>query len=178
MGMLGESNNGTYGTANIPVIPRVSTGDFLSRYDRLMRQGASSCREEPVVGSLAHLSVMDTNKPSAIAPVRALIYARASQDRLKLMRSISDQISDCRSWCQPLGWTVVRVLRDADRSASQWRTKDREGFEEALQLIESGRVDGFVTWEPSRAGRDLEIYLQLCAACQAAGVLPDSGPSL
>lgn len=123
------------------------------------------------MGPMAHLPVMEKNKPSAIAPVRALIYARASQDRLKLMRSISDQISDCRSWCQPLGWTVVRVLRDADRSASQWRTKEREGFDEALQLIESGKVDGFVTWEPSRAGRDLEIYLQLRAACQAAGVL-------
>ncbi|MGY4843245.1 recombinase family protein [Kocuria sp. KD4] len=123
------------------------------------------------MGSLTYLSVMDKNKPSAITPVRALIYARASQDRLKLMRSIGDQVSDCRSWCQPLGWTVVRVLRDADRSASEWRTKDRGGFQEALQLIESGKVDGFVTWEPSRAGRDLEIYLQLRAACQAAGVL-------
>ena len=123
------------------------------------------------MGPLTYLSVMNKNQPAAITPVRALIYARASQDRLKLMRSIGDQISDCRSWCQPLGWAVVRVLRGADRSASQWRTKDREGFEEALQLIESGKVDGFVTWGPSRAGRELEIYLQLRAACQAAGVL-------
>lgn len=69
------------------------------------------------------------------------------------------------------GWTVVRVLRDADRSASQWRAKDREGFEEALQLIESGKVDGFVTWEPSRTGWDLKIYLRLRAACKTAGVL-------
>lgn len=100
---LDESNNGRYATANIRVIPRFSTDVFSPRYDRLMRQGASSCREEPVMGSLTYLSVMDKNKPSAITPVRALIYARASQDRLKLMRSIGDQVSDCRSWCQPLG---------------------------------------------------------------------------
>lgn len=91
------------------------------------------------MGPMAHLPVMEKNKPSAIAPVRALIYARASQDRLKLMRSISDQISDCRSWCQPLGWTVVRVLRDADRSASQWRTKEREVSRKPFNSSNQGR---------------------------------------
>lgn len=104
-------------------------------------------------------------------PMRALIYARASQDRMKLMRSIRDQIADCRSWCEPLGWNVVRVLTDADRSASQWRKQEREGFDEALRLINSGEIDGFVTWEPSRAARDLEIYVELREACQSAGVL-------
>jgi DNA invertase Pin-like site-specific DNA recombinase len=114
---------------------------------------------------------METIKNPTAAPVRALIYARASQDRLKLMRSIKDQITDCRAWCTPLGWKVAHVVTDADRSASQWRRREREGFDEALRIIESGTIEGFVTWEPSRAGRDLEIYVQLRAACQAAGVL-------
>lgn len=104
-------------------------------------------------------------------PSRALIYARASQDRLRLMRSIKDQISDCRAWCEPLGWKVVRVIADADRSASQWRRREPEGLDAALRLIESGTIDGFVTWEPSRAGRDLDIYVQLRNACRRAGVL-------
>lgn len=121
--------------------------------------------------SVTYLSLMSKEMTPTTAPIRALIYARASQDRLKLMRSISDQIRDCRSWCKPLGWKVVRVLADADRSASQWSRKEREGFEEALELIRSGKIDGFVTWGPSRAGRDLDIYLQLRAACQTAGVL-------
>jgi DNA invertase Pin-like site-specific DNA recombinase len=103
--------------------------------------------------------------------IDAVIYGRASKDRLRLLRSIGDQIADCRTWCEPLGWRVVEVITDADRSASQWRRKEREGFEVALGLIESGRIQGFVTWEPSRAGRDLAIYVQLQAACQRAGVL-------
>jgi len=107
----------------------------------------------------------------ATGVIDAVIYGRASKDRLRLMRSIGDQIADCRGWCEPLGWRVVDVITDADRSASQWRRKEREGFEEALGLIESGRIQGFVTWEPSRAGRDLAIYVQLRAACQRAGVL-------
>jgi DNA invertase Pin-like site-specific DNA recombinase len=103
--------------------------------------------------------------------IDAVIYGRASKDRLRLMRSIEDQVADCRAWCEPLGWRVVDVITDANRSASQWRRKEREGFEEALGLIESRQIQGFVTWEPSRAGRDLAIYVQLRAACQRAGVL-------
>jgi DNA invertase Pin-like site-specific DNA recombinase len=92
-------------------------------------------------------------------------------DRHYLMRSTGDQETDCRSWCGQQGWKVGKVITDANRSASQWRTREREGFEEALQLIASKRYAAFVTWEPSRAGRELAAYIQLRAACQAAGVL-------
>lgn len=103
--------------------------------------------------------------------VEAIVYGRASQDRHLVMRSIDDQVTECEAWCRPLGWHVARVIKDANRSASQWRRREREGFEEALRLIDSGRYRGFVTWEPSRAGRDLAVYVQLRAACQRAGVL-------
>lgn len=103
--------------------------------------------------------------------VEAIVYGRASKDRHILMRSIDDQITECKAWCRPLGWHVARVIKDANRSASQWRRKEREGFEEALGLIESGKYRGFVTWEPSRAARDMAFYVQLRAACQQAGVL-------
>ena len=107
-----------------------------------------------------------------IAPaLDALLYGRASQDRKKLMRSIKDQIEECERWCAPLNWNVANVITDADRSASQWRRREREGWEEAIELIRSGRYGAFVTWEPSRAGRDMEIYVQLRKACQKAGVL-------
>lgn len=101
----------------------------------------------------------------------ALLYGRASKDRHKLMRSIGDQVDECKSWCARLEWNVAKIITDADRSASQWRRKEREGWEEAIELIKSGRYGVFVTWEPSRAGRDMEIYVQLRKACQQAGVL-------
>ncbi len=113
----------------------------------------------------------DLGVEDASERIEAIVYGRASKDRHMLMRSIDDQVSECEAWCRPLGWRVARVIKDANRSASQWRRKEREGFEQALGLIESGKYGGFVTWEPSRAGRDLAFYVQLRAACQRAGVL-------
>lgn len=103
--------------------------------------------------------------------LESIVYGRASRDRKKLMRSIDDQLVDCVGWLEPIRWNPKVIVRDSDRSASQWRKQEREGFDEAMALIESGRYGGFATWEPSRAGRDLEIYVQLRKACQRAGVL-------
>lgn len=101
----------------------------------------------------------------------SILYGRASQDRHKLMRSIDDQLTDMVGWCLPIEWYPEAIVRDADRSASQWRRRQREGFDEAMALIESGKYGGFASWEPSRAGRDMEVYVQLRKACQRAGVL-------
>lgn len=116
---------------------------------------------------------METRLPTRppASEIKALIYTRASMDRHYLMRSTDDQETDCRAWCAQQTWNVGRVITDANRSASKWRTREREGFEEALHLIASKKYDAFVTWEPSRAGRELLAYVQLRAACQEAGVL-------
>lgn len=123
--------------------------------------------------SVIQTSPSNYSQPGAAFGVAldALLYGRASQDRKKLMRSIKDQIEECKGWCAPLNWNVAKIITDADRSASQWRRREREGWEEAIELIRSGRYGAFVTWEPSRAGRDMEIYVQLRKACQQAGVL-------
>ncbi|MFB9777454.1 recombinase family protein [Brevibacterium otitidis] len=123
---------------------------------------------------------LSTNLEASIARLRevadddwtpAIVYGRASQDRKKLMRSINDQLLDCVSWCEPLRWYPDVIVRDSDRSASQWRKKIREGFDEVMALIEEGKHGGFVTWEPFRAMRDLEVYVQLRKACRRANVL-------
>lgn len=103
--------------------------------------------------------------------IEAILYGRASQDRHGLMRSIADQLNELEGWCRPIKWRPAKIIKDSNRSASQWRKKEREGFDEAIALIESGKYGGFATWEPSRAGRDLAIYVELRAACQRAGVL-------
>ncbi|WP_141381619.1 recombinase family protein [Microbacterium lacticum] len=120
-----------------------------------------------------HLFAMENQllKPTPTDEVNALIYTRASMDRKYLMRSTGDQETDCRTWCDQQAWHVGKVITDANRSASKWRTREREGFEEALHLIESQEYAAFVTWEPSRAGRELLAFVQLRAACQEAGVL-------
>lgn len=103
--------------------------------------------------------------------IQAIMYGRASSDRKKLMRSIDDQLVECVSWCPPIRWNPAVIVRDSDRSASQWRKQEREGFDEAMALIESDKYGGFASWEPSRAARDLEVYVHLRKACRKADVL-------
>ncbi|MGD1059296.1 MAG: recombinase family protein, partial [Solirubrobacteraceae bacterium] len=151
--------------------PDVVAGTGVQAGGRLVEDAKGGLERSAYLMGVQSISMKTGLGAEATDVIDAVIYGRASKDRLRLLRSIGDQIADCRTWCEPLGWRVVDVITDADRSASQWRRKEREGFEVALGLIESGQIQGFVTWEPSRAGRDLAIYVQLRAACQRAGVL-------
>lgn len=67
--------------------------------------------------------------------VSSILYGRASQDRQKRMRSIDGQITDMVTWCSHFDWRPDAIIRDADRSASQWRRREREGFDQAMALI-------------------------------------------
>ena len=57
--------------------------------------------------------------------IAAILYGRASQDRHKLMRSIDDQLAESVRMVQPIRWYPDVIVRDSDRSASQWRKKVR-----------------------------------------------------
>jgi site-specific DNA recombinase len=75
------------------------------------------------------------------------------------------------SVCDRNGWTIDAVLTDNDRSASRHATQDRPQYLELRRLIEAGAVDVVVTWEASRAQRDLRDYLRLRDLCAEQGVL-------
>jgi site-specific DNA recombinase len=103
--------------------------------------------------------------------LRAVIYTRVSQDRNGIGRSVTDQERECRVVCEREGWQVISVFCDNDRSASRYATKSRPEFAQVLDLIDSGGYDVLVTWEASRATRDLKVYTQLAERCAIAGVL-------
>jgi len=65
----------------------------------------------------------------------------------------------------------VDTIVDDDESASTRAKGTREGWERVIAAIGSGDVDVLVTWEFSRATRDLEVFLTLRKQLQAAGVL-------
>jgi site-specific DNA recombinase len=96
----------------------------------------------------------------------ALIYARVSDDPTGQGRSTDSQIDECRRWADREGWEVVDVIEDIDRSASRHATKVREGWADVVTAIESGGVDVLVTWEASRAQRDLMQYTKLRKLCE------------
>ncbi|MFG2145527.1 recombinase family protein [Streptomyces sp. NPDC048696] len=116
-------------------------------------------------------SATDTTRRNA-RPLRAVIYVRVSQDRLNRQRSVSEQEAECRAVCEREGWTVLpRVFKDNDRSASRYAVKERKDYPELKEFIRDGNADVLVTWESSRAQRDLGAYVELRELCREFGVL-------
>lgn len=105
------------------------------------------------------------------APRRAIIYTRVSHDPDGRGRSVSEQERECRTDCQRQGWEVIEVLQDNDRGASRWSRKDRPAYHRLAELLRNGAADVLVTWEASRAHRDLAAYVQLRDLCAERGVL-------
>jgi site-specific DNA recombinase len=93
--------------------------------------------------------------------VRAAIYTRVSLDRTGKARSVDEQEAECREAARREGWTVVRVFTDNDRSASRYARKDRPAFRELSAFVAERGCDVIMTWEASRAARDLSAYVQL-----------------
>jgi DNA invertase Pin-like site-specific DNA recombinase len=105
--------------------------------------------------------------------VRALIYARVSSDPKAIGRSVDEQLAECVQRCETQGWDVAATIRDDNRSASRHAKQKRKGWEEVKRRIEAGGVDVLVTWEASRAQRDLAAYTELRELCERTKTLWD-----
>src|SRR4051795_677977 len=105
------------------------------------------------------------------APLRAVIYTRVSSDPNDRGRSVHEQEMDCRAVCSREGWEVVAVFADNDRSASRYATRERPEHRKLIRFIEDGHADVLVTWEASRAQRDLAAYARLRDLCERRKVL-------
>lgn len=100
---------------------------------------------------------------------RAIIYTRVSSDPTRQGSSVEQQETVCREVCAREGWTVAQVLVDNDAGASRWSTSKRPAYDKLASVLRSGDV--LVTWEASRAQRDLQAYLALRELCALRGVL-------
>lgn len=65
--------------------------------------------------------------------------------------------------CERNGWPVADVLTDNDRSATRFATKDRPQYARLGEVLRPGDV--LVVWEPSRAGRSMDHYVDLRRLC-------------
>lgn len=99
---------------------------------------------------------------------RAILYVRVSEDK-QHGRSVEEQEADCRADCERNGWTVAEVVADNDVGASRWSKGTRAGYQRLSAILSAGDV--LVTWEASRAQRDLDAYLGLRNLCAERGVL-------
>ena len=107
--------------------------------------------------------------PSTRPPQRAAIYTRVSHDKAH-GRSVQEQEQECRRWAEREGWPVVAILSDNDMSASKYGKRKRPDWEKVKHLIPTGTFDILITWEASRAQRDLEAYTELRKLCRDNGV--------
>ncbi|MGG5257503.1 recombinase family protein [Phycicoccus avicenniae] len=101
--------------------------------------------------------------------MRAGIQARVSLDRNG--RSVPEQVDECKAWAAREGWDVVEVITETG-SASRFArsTQARTRWDDVVALVASGRIDILLTWEASRATRQLEEYAELRNLCAKHGV--------
>lgn len=101
--------------------------------------------------------------------MRVLIYARVSIDREG--RSLNEQETECREWADREDWTITHVIRETGSASRYARsTGARTRWDELTTLVASGDVDALLTWEASRATRQLSEYAMLADLCAAHGV--------
>lgn len=102
--------------------------------------------------------------------MRAVIYCRVSSDPHQRGKSVTEQEAECRALAEKNGWDIAEpVLVDNDRGASRYSRGERPAYKQLADILRTGDV--LVTWEASRAQRDLAAYLQLRELCTERGVL-------
>ena len=108
--------------------------------------------------------------------MRAIVYTRVSSDQSGHGRSVESQEAECRAVCARYDWPVAEVLCDNDIGASRHTGKARPQYQRLAEILKPGDV--LVTWEASRAQRDLEQYVKLRRLCAELGVLWSYGGKL
>ncbi|MFD8519365.1 recombinase family protein [Streptomyces capillispiralis] len=104
---------------------------------------------------------------------RAVIYTRISEDRNGDQLGVGRQEDACRKLASDLGWLVVRVLEDDDRTAygkNGLRAK-RPAYAELLDLLAGGQADAVIVWHVDRLyrqARDLEPLIDVVERTGAA----------
>jgi len=96
-------------------------------------------------------------------PIRAAIYCRISLAAHGDDVKVKTQEKRCRKLAKRLGWDVVAVYSDNNKSAWQ-RNRKREDWDEMLRAIERGEVNAVIIYHGDRLIRqpwDLETLLSL-----------------
>ena len=100
--------------------------------------------------------------------MKAVIYLRISKDRTGEAEGIERQEEDCRELIRTLGWTLVRVYTDNDKSATTG--KRRPDFERLIRDMESGSFGAIVAWNGDRVYRTPLDRLRFIEACRTREV--------
>ncbi len=88
-----------------------------------------------------------------IKTYRYKIYARkSSEESGRQIRSINDQIDDCRKLALKLKLKVIGEVRE-EKSAKT--ANNRPLFKALLKEVKDGKIDGIIAWHPDRLARNM-----------------------
>lgn len=88
-----------------------------------------------------------------ITKLKYVLYARKSTtDETRQVRSIQDQITDCKYLAVQVGINVVKILRETQ---SAKKPNQRPIFRQMLNDIKKGVYDGILSWNPDRLARNM-----------------------
>ena len=113
---------------------------------------------------------------SATTPLRAVIYARISEDRTGGGLGIARQVEDCRALAERRGYQVTDVFSDNDISA--YSGKARPGYRQLLDAMSNARADVVLAWHAdrlTRSIRELEEYIDVSERSGIGTVMVQSG---
>ncbi len=104
--------------------------------------------------------------------MRALIYARVSLDARGEGRSVAEQVKECQAWADREGWTVTATITETGSASRYARsTGARTRWAELTEAVSSREHDILLTWESSRATRQIGEYAELVELCRTHLVL-------
>ncbi|MFF3378364.1 recombinase family protein [Streptomyces sp. NPDC002680] len=99
-------------------------------------------------------------------PLRAVIYTRISHDSTGKAEGVTRQEEACRKLAADLGWSVVAVKVDDDRTAvgKSGRRARRPAYAELLDMLAAGEAEAVIVWHADRLyrqARDLEPLIEI-----------------
>src|SRR3954453_2912104 len=100
----------------------------------------------------------------------AVTYCRISYDRNGNAAGVDRQRVDTDRLAKRLGSRVVERIVDNDRSASRRARCRREGFEQLLELVQSGNVDAVIVYDLDRFTRNPDELRPGVEGAESTGV--------
>lgn len=103
---------------------------------------------------------------------KAREYLRVSLDKSGESRSTSEQHIENEKSAIANGWQLGAPYTDNGRSASRYRTKEREAFGQLISDLEGDRfgADILILWESSRGSREVDEWITMIRLCEKRGV--------
>lgn len=88
-----------------------------------------------------------------VTKLKYVLYARKSTDDPKRqVRTIGDQIDECKSLARRNGMRIVKIIEERK---SARKAGNRPEFDKMIKAIEAGEYDGIVAWNPDRLARNM-----------------------